>query len=119
MKWIFLLACFASATAYGQLNKNSVLEKLKSTNRLMGKYYSNPFPDGRISQNQFNSNKRAIINTIGERAVIVLPQDNMPCIRPDMRFFKVMPNIGSLALLEHPSDPGIYVNRRKFLVGKN
>jgi hypothetical protein len=119
MKWIFLLACFASAAAYGQLDKNSVLEKLKSTNRLMGKHYSNAFPDSKTTHNQFNSTKKAIINTINERTVIVLPQDNMSCIRPDMRFFKVMPNVGSLALLEHPSDPGIYINRRNHLVGKN
>ena len=44
-----------------------------------------------------------------ERTVITLRQDNMPCIVPNMKLLKAMPNIGNIAMLEKAIDPRIYI----------
>jgi hypothetical protein len=133
MKWIFLLICFVTTIASGQADENSTLEKLKKTDRLMGRdNYNNSQPKLRtlipMQSETIQRNHESVITSLqklktlthmqskiihrdNERALISLPLDNMSCIVPNMNLFKVMPNAGSLALLEHPTDPGIYLNK--------
>lgn len=115
MKWILLLICFVTTTAFGQTDDNSVMEKLKKTDKLMG----------RDNYNNFNPKLgtltpmlREPIRSNNERAVTSLPLDNMPCIVPYMNLLGAMPNAGSLALLENPIDPGIYVLKQKTHIRK-
>ena len=133
MKWIFLLACFVTTTASGQVDEKSVLEKLKKADKLFGRdNYNNfqpklgtliPMQSETIQRNNervitslqklktLTHMQSEIIHRDNERALISLPLDNMPCIVPNMNLFRAMPNAGSLALLEHPTDPGIYLNK--------
>ena len=57
--------------------------------------------------------KPSIINVNREGMVIALPQDNMPCIVPNMAFWKAMPNASNKTILEKPIDRGIYLNKPK------
>ena len=111
MKWIFLLICFVTTSAFGQVNENAVLEKLKKTDKLMGRDNYNNFQPklGTLTPMQSETTQEN-----NKRTVTSLPLDNMPCIVPDMNLLAVMPNAGSLAILEHPTDPGIYLNKPNF-----
>ena len=106
MKWICFLACFVATTAFGQADEDSILEKLKKTDRLMG----------RDNYNNFQPKLRTLIPMQSETIQrnherTSLPPGSMPCIVPNMNLFKAMPNVGSLALLENPTDPGIYLRK--------
>ena len=140
MKWILLLFCFVSTIAFGQVNNNSVLEKLKKTDRLMGRDEHNSFQPKLKTltpmkiENIQRDNERVfiplqklrtlthmqggIIQKDNERAIVSLPFDHMPCIVPNMNLFKTMPNVGSIAMLEHLTDPGIYLNKPNFKSNK-
>ena len=109
MKWILLLFCLVNTTAFGQGDNNSVLEKLKKTDKLMGRDKHNSFQP---KLRTFTLMQSEIIQMDNERALISLPLDNMLCIVPNMNLFRTIPNAGSLALLENPTDPGIYLNKR-------
>ena len=133
MKWILFLFFFASTIAFGQVDNNSVLEKLKKTDKLMGRDEHNSFqPKLRTltpmqNENIQSDNERVfiplrklrtlthmqseIIQKDDERAIVSLPFDHMPCIVPNMNLFRAMPNAGSLALLKNPTDPGIYMRK--------
>ena len=106
MKWIFLSICFVTTAAFSQVNENSVLEKLKKTDKLMGRDNYNDFQPKLKTLTPMQSET---IQRNHERTS--LPPGNMPCIVPNMNLFRAMPNAGSLALLEHPTDPGIYLNK--------
>ena len=119
MKWMYLLVCFISTAAFSQLNKKSVLDKLKETDRLINKpvfdklkpadgLITNP-SSRNLQRHRFKQNRQEIIIPENrERVVIALRQDKMPCIVPNMKLFRTMPNIGDVAMLKHPIDPGIY-----------
>lgn len=127
MKWMYLLICFISTSAFSQSNNKSVLDKLKQTDRLINK--TNPVIDkpnpginkpgsGNFQRDtivhRFNQNQQKIIIPDNiERVVIALRQDNMPCIVPNMNLFKTMPNVGSIAMLQNPIDPDIYLHKIK------
>ena len=57
--------------------------------------------------------KPRIIDANEQSMVIALPQDNMPCLVPNMKLFKAMPNAGNKSMLEIPSDPDIYLQKPK------
>ena len=57
--------------------------------------------------------KPRIIDANEQRIVIALSQDNMPCIVPNMKLVKAMPNAGDKSMLERPTDPGIYLQKPK------
>ena len=111
MKWILLLFCFVSISAFGQVDNNSVLEKLKKTDKLMGRDNYNNFQPKLRTVTPMQSETKQRNN---ERVVTSLPLGNMPCIVPNMNLFNTMPNVGSIAMLEHPTDPGIYLNKPNF-----
>ncbi len=127
MKWMYLLICFISISAFGQSDNKSVLDKLKKTDRLINKpnpginkpnhgiNKPNPgnFQRG-IIVHRFNPDQQGIIIPDNrERVVIALRQDNMPCIVPNMNLFKIMPNACSIAMLQNPTMPGIYLQKIK------
>ena len=58
-------------------------------------------------------NKPRILDANEQSMVITLSQDNMPCLVPNMEFWKVMPNAGNKAMLQRPIDPGIYLQKPK------
>lgn len=123
MKWMYLLFCFISTTAFSQLNNKSVLDKLKQTDRLINKPVLDKLnqsnlliqePNSRHLQrrtivHQYQNLQEIIIPANRERVLIALGQDNMPCIVPNMKLFKTMPNVGSIAMLQNRSDPGIFI----------
>jgi hypothetical protein len=138
MKLLLSLLCFTTITASSQ-TKEPLLEKLKKTqDRLSGKL-SNTIPNQGVGINRDQKPRVTIIipetkksgpgtipnlaeryqfkppimNANRESMVIALPQDNMPCIVPNMDFWKVMPNAGNKVVLEKPIDPGIYLNKPK------
>src|SRR6186713_2458008 len=111
MKWIFLLICFVTTAGFSQVNENSVLEKLKKTDKLMGRDNYNDFQPKLKTLTPMQSET---IQRDNERTVPSLPLGKMPCIVPNMNLFGAMPNAGSLALLEHPTDPEIYLNKPNF-----
>ena len=127
MKWIFLLFCLISSTAFSQLNNKSILDKLKQTDRLLNKTGSDKLRLDRLIDKsnsgdlqrgtivlRFNQNQQEIIMPQNqERIVIALRQDNMPCIVPNMNLFKAMPNVGNMAMLQNPIDPRIYISKQK------
>jgi hypothetical protein len=131
MRWTILLVCFISTTVFGQSNKNSVLEKLKKTDQLMGRGNPDIFQRGTVQnlnpdrktlynkKKQYYGQQKIIIPDDRVRVVIALRQDNMPCIVPNMNFFKAMPNVGNLALLENPVDPGIYIPKSNNGIERN
>jgi hypothetical protein len=55
------------------------------------------------------SYKPRIIVANEQTMVIALPQDNMPCLVPNMEFWKKMPNAGNKIVLEEPIDRDIYL----------
>jgi len=127
MKWLLSFLCFTSITAFSQ-TKEPLLEKLKKTQeRLNGTLpdQKNPqvtiiipetekFGPGAIPNSgarlQYN---QSIINSNQKSMVIALPQDNMPCVVPNMAFWKAMPNASNKIILEKPIDRGIYLNKPK------
>ena len=111
MKWILLLICFVTTAAFSQVDENSILEKLKKTDKLMGRDNDNNFQPKLRTLTPMQSETTQRNNKL---AVTSLPLGNMPCIMPDMNLFKTMPNVGSIAMLEHPTDPGIYLNKPNF-----
>lgn len=139
MKWLLALFCFTTITALSQ-TKEPLLERLKKTqDRLSGKF-SDSIPKQELG---FKANptepqvtiifpleeryglgtipnlmpkqqpKPPLMDANRESIVIALAQDNMPCIVPNMEFYKVMPNAGSKIVLEKPIDPGIYLHKPK------
>lgn len=91
------------AEAKKSAEKKEMLGFLKNRNKI------NPPMD-------FLSNKPDLTYTLknGDR-VIILSQDNMPCIVPDMKQFQAMPNAGSKAGINNfyipwRSQPGIIPN---------
>jgi len=97
-------------TAFGQVDNKSVLEKLKNTHKLMGRNNYNNFQP---KLKTLPPTQSETLQSNKERAV-TSPPGKMPCILPDMNLFKTMPNAGSIAMLEHPTDPGIYLNKPHF-----
>ena len=80
---------------------------------------------GRDSHSNFQSKpgtlthiQSEIIQSDNGGVLTSLPLDNMPCIVPNMSLFKAMPNAGSLALLENPTDPGIFLKKRNSITKK-
>ena len=111
MKWIYILVCFISTNTFCQLNNKSVLGKLKQTDLLIHKPNSENLQRDTIVH-RFNQNRQEIIIPENrERVIIALRQDNMPCIVPNMKLFNNMPNVGDIAMLQQPINPGIYVPR--------
>jgi hypothetical protein len=122
MKWLLPLFCFTTISAFSQ-TKELLLKKLKETqDRLSGKVIIpkqvekvTPKPKSNLTSNHPYKNLQTslIINASQQTALIILKQDNMPCLVPNMEFWKTMPNAGGKALLEKPIDPGIYLQKPK------
>src|SRR5215203_2418082 len=108
MKWVLILFCFVSTTAFGQVDNNSVLEKLKKTDKLMG---GNNYNNFQPKLKTLPHTQSETLQSNKEKAVTSFPPGKMPCIIPDMNLFKTMPNVGTIAMLEHPTDPEIYLNK--------
>ena len=111
MKWLALLFVCFGATAFAQ-NDQNLLENSKRMRELKigTKSYVSPFV-------QESFREKLVAKPFKPEAVssvIVTPlrQDNMPCIVPDMRLHKTMPNAGNDAILKQPIDPGIYAYRK-------
>jgi hypothetical protein len=123
MKWLLTFLCFISITAFSQGRNQPLMEKLKKTQeRLSGKVIfpeqaEKVTPKAKPNLTPGDSYKRLqpppVMNPDRQIAVIILKQDNMPCLVPNMEFWKKMPNAGGKTLLERPIDPGIYLNKRK------
>jgi hypothetical protein len=139
MKWLLSILCLTTITAFCQ-TKEPLLEKLKKTqDRLSGKL-SDTMPNQGIGLNRDQKKPRMtiiipetkksspgtipnlmeryqykppVMDANQESMVIALPQDNMPCIVPNMGFWKAMPNAGNKTILEKAIDPGIYLNKPK------
>jgi hypothetical protein len=60
-----------------------------------------------------SQHKPLIMDGNQESVVMALPQDNMPCVVPNMELYKVMPNAAGKIMLEKPIDPGIYLQKPK------
>jgi len=143
MKWLLSFLCFTSITAFSQTKESLLEKLKKTQERLSGtlpnqEVYLNQriqgpsiikdpekpqvtiiIPEtekvgpGSIPNLMRLKNKPSIINVNQESMVIALAQDNMPCIVPNMEFWKAMPNASNNIILEKPIDRGIYLNRPK------
>ena len=84
MKWIFLLACLISGTAFSQLNNKSILDKLKQTDRLLNKTGSDKLRLGRLIDKsnsgdlqrgtivlRFNQNQQEIIMPQNQERIVI------------------------------------------------
>jgi len=84
MKWIFLLFCLISSTAFSQLNNKSVLDKLKQTDRLLNKTGSDKLRLGRLIDKsnsgdlqrgtivlRFNQNQQEIIMPQNQERIVI------------------------------------------------
>ena len=114
MRWLLLLAVnFVVANAIAQSQSNNLMKKLKQTDRAMGRTYSlrQPYVFGSPLDNPQNTHDITAMSK--EQMVKTLPQDNMPCIVPNMELFMVMPNVLNSSILRHPIDRGIYAERFK------
>lgn len=115
MKWVFILLLFAGTTSSAQVNKQKeLMQKLKLQEQLRK---GNPKLQEQLIKG--NSKTTVVITnprqgrvvTYSEQRVTTLPQDNMPCIVPNMNFYRVMPNASDSTILKYPIDPGIYVQK--------
>ena len=109
MKWLSLVLLCLSTSAFAQVQKESALiQKLKRTEGLrMGKQsYVTSYAEQSLHEKL--KSKNSLIKNLGGQRLALLPQDNMPCLRPDMRNYRKMPNAGDSSILKHPVDPGIY-----------
>ena len=127
MKWLLSLLCFTTVTAFSQTDK-PLLEKLKKNQEQLRGTLPHAIPNPGLGLNQRTEKiapgstpnliprfqyKPLIIDANDKSMVIALPQDNMPCLVPNMKIFKAMPNAGNKDMLEMSSDPGIYLQRPK------
>ena len=127
MKWLLSLLCFTTVTAFSQTDK-PLSEKLKKTQEQLRGTLPDAIPNPGLGLNQRTEKivpgrtpnliqqfqyKPRIIDVNDQSMVIALPQDNMPCLVPNTKIFKAIPNAGNKGLLEMPSDPGIYLQRPK------
>ena len=61
-----------------------------------------------MSQFQY---KPRIIAANEQSMVIALPQDNMPCLVPNMKLYKAIPNAGNKSMLQNPNDADSYLQK--------
>ena len=127
MKWLLSLVCFTTVTAFPQTDR-PLLEKLKKTQEQLRGTLPDAIPNPGLGLNQRTEKiapgrtpnlipqfqyKPRIIDANDQSMVIALPQDNMPCLVPNTKIFKAIPNAGNKGMLEMPGDPGIYLQRPK------
>ena len=116
--FIFGLAGFhaAGAQSPGIFNAEDYLKKKSKASNLHSYITTSPF----INQNINNP------LTTGS-SIIILPTDNMPCLKPDMSQFTLMPNAAGntnqlMALLNDNTRPGNIPNvappKREYYLGK-
>src|SRR5688572_24132464 len=100
MKWLLSFLCFTTISVFSQ-TKEPLLKKLKETQeRLSGKVIipkqvEKVTPKPKSNQTSNYSYKKLqtplVIDASQQTALIILKQDNMPCIVPNMEFWKAMP----------------------------
>lgn len=143
MKLLLSLLCFTTITAFSQTTEPLLEKLKKTQERLSGKFSDtlpnqSKELNGRITKDRKKpqvtiinpkqeknglgaipnfmprqQQKLPIMDINQESMVMVLPQDNMPCVVPNMELFKTMPNAGSKNILEKPIDPNIYLQKPK------
>jgi hypothetical protein len=116
MKWLFLLSSiFLSATVIAQKNENKLLQKLERGEELRTGERGYVAPTPFVQKAQLEKVGVKFHMPVPSNAIIVapLPQDNMPCVVPNMKYHRTMPTVGDSTILKHPIDPGIYAYKKK------
>jgi len=120
MKKIFLFACLAISVA-AAAQETSLVEEYLNNQVRPKQDGAGEYPVGvTVHKDCFSMNKKSPFKTIipadwdsigtslGLENVVRLPQDGMPCIRPDMKQFN-MPNAGAAIVIKR-SGPGAIPN---------
>src|SRR3990170_4306088 len=111
MKWILLLICFVTTNNYNNFNpKLGTLTPMQ--NEIIQRDNERVVTSLRKLRTLTHMQSE-IIQRDDERTLISLPLDNMPCVVPNMNLFRAMPNVGSIAILQNPVDPGIYIPKNR------
>jgi hypothetical protein len=107
-----ILALLLSVTALAQYNRYDFKQR---KTQILPKMQYVPLFDT-IPKRQANlttSKEPRLIGTSKHGKVYALPQDNMPCIMPEISKLTIMPNIQGDSIMQKPIDPGIYSPRKR------